>query len=431
MRTRLLTMGLGALAMMLAGCESTYRSTAAGMRMHKASSSAEGAAASPAAVAATGAEAAEADGGGFRKDIQSDTLTAGSFDDCADSRHYYEFVAPLSDGGPIAALAKRCHARPIVLRVRDAAGRGVGQAEVRVRAAPGRDAVVLRTRTDGRCVLLAPWDGLGGVDSLDVEVAAPGAADVLRTTIAAAQLEHTLTAAGAVARLPDVLDLAFIVDCTGSMADELEYLKVEIRQIAEAVARRFPKVRQRYALIAYRDKGDQYVTRVFDFSDSLSAFAKRLGAQRAGGGGDYPEAVDQALSAAGQLRWSEGNAARVAFHVADAPPHDELCERALRAVDALRAKAVAIYPVASSGVAEVAEFTMRTEALLTGAEYLFLTDDSGVGLAHAKPHFPHYHVQKLSRAMIRMIASELSGRRIPPEPGHILRTVTAQEDPQQ
>ena len=169
---------------------------------------------------------------------------------------------------------------------------------------------------------------------------------------------------------------------------------------------------------------------MFDFTDKLGEFTKKLGRQSAGGGGDYPEAVDQALAAAGQLRWSEGNAARVAFHVADAPPHDHLCEQAMRAIDPLRSRGVAIYPVASSGVADVAEFTMRTEALLTGSQYLFLTDDSGVGNKHAKPHFPYYHVQTLSRAMIRMVASELSGTRLAPDPKHILRTVQPPADGQ-
>jgi len=426
-------MGLVGLPAFLAGCEAAYRPTGAGIRPYGSPTTAERSARPPVAPASVAASKGEAGGGsgGYRTDIQSGTLTAGSFDDCADSQHYYDFVGVLTDGGPVASLAKRCHARPIVVRVQDGAGRAVGQATVRVRAEQIRAAIVLRTRTDGRCVLLPPWDGLGKAETLDVEVTVPDAAEAVRFTIGTEKLEHTLTLPEAEGKLPDALDLAFIVDCTGSMSDELEYLKVEIRQIAEAVARQFPKVRQRYALIVYRDKGDTYVTRVFDFSDSLSTFTKDLGCQRANGGGDYPEAVDQALAAAGQLRWSDGNAARVAFHVADAPPHENLCEQALRAVEALRARAVAIYPVASSGVADIAEFTMRTEALLTGSEYLFLTDDSGVGNPHAKPHFPYYHVQTLSRTMIRMIASELSGRRLVPDPEHLIRTVRTPEGGQQ
>ncbi len=89
---------------------------------------------------------------------------------------------------------------------------------------------------------------------------------------------------------------------------------------------------------------------------------------------------------------------------------------------------MAIYPVAASGVAEACELVMRTAALLTGAEYLFLTDDSGVGNPHAEPHIPHYQVQRLDRLMIRMIASELAGKRISAEPDEIIRTVDHRPD---
>ena len=62
-------------------------------------------------------------------------------------------------------------------------------------------------------------------------------------------------------------------------------------------------------------------------------------------------------------------------------------------------------------------------ALFTGSQFIFLTDDSGVGNAHGEPHIPFYHVQKLDKMMTRMIAAELSGKRIEPEKGEIIRTV--------
>ncbi len=69
-------------------------------------------------------------------------------------------------------------------------------------------------------------------------------------------------------------------------------------------------------------------------------------------------------------------------------------------------------PTAASGVQMKAEFIMRVVAFLTQGKYLFLTDHSGVGNLHAKPHVPDYQVEHLNRLMIRMIASELSGRRL-------------------
>lgn len=409
---------LAAVVALVSGCEVA--------RYERAIGSAKGGPAPTAAAASEGGGAARDAGGGYRRDIQSGTLTAGSFDDAAEPEPYHTFVSKLTDGTPLAQLASKCVGRPLVLIVRDGEGRPLGGAEVLVRAAEGDRAVKLVSRTDGRVVIHPTWDGFEGAKTLSVAVTAPGGQKA-DASVPVSPSPQVLTVAGAAGALPKQLDLAFVLDCTGSMSDELEYLKVELKGIVEAVAARFPQVKQRYALVAYRDVGDQYVTRTFEFTDSLGEFRKRLGRQSAGGGGDYPEAVDQALDQAAQLRWSGGNAARVAFHVADAPPHNELAGKALAALDALRRQGVAVYPVASSGVGNEAEFIMRTEALLTGAAYLFLTDDSGVGNPHAKPHFPHYHVEKLSQLMVRMIASELAGRRIDPEPKDILRTVEHQD----
>ena len=54
-----------------------------------------------------------------------------------------------------------------------------------------------------------------------------------------------------------------------------------------------------------------------------------------------------------------------------------------------------LYPVAASGIDDLAEFTMRTAAEVTGGRYLFLTNDSGIGGSHAEPHIPCYYVTTL------------------------------------
>jgi hypothetical protein len=113
----------------------------------------------------------------------------------------------------------------------------------------------------------------------------------------------------------------------------------------------------------------------------------------------------------------------VLFLVADAPPHAEFAERTLVAANTLRKQGIAMYPVAASGTNDAAEFIFRTCALLSGSQYIFLTDDSGVGNPHAEPHFPFYNVERLDGLMVRMIASELSGRRLEPMPAEIIRTV--------
>ncbi len=80
-----------------------------------------------------------------------------------------------------------------------------------------------------------------------------------------------------------------------------------------------------------------------------------------------------------------------------APPHGKDLPRTMAAVNALRKKGVTCYPIAASGYDSVTEFVMRTSALLTGGQFLFLTDDSGVGNPHAEPHIPDYHVERRPR----------------------------------
>jgi hypothetical protein len=219
------------------------------------------------------------------------------------------------------------------------------------------------------------------------------------------------------------LDLTFVIDVTGSMSDELSYLQKEIDKIASDVAEAFPEVEQRYSLVSYRDEGDDFVSKKFDFSNDLASFKSSLNGERASGGGDTPEAMHVALKDATDLQWGSDDSAKVLFLVADAPPHDEHIQNSFDAVFALKDKGISIYPVAASGVDDLAESIMRTSALLTGGRYIFLTDDSGIGLTHAKPKFPCYHVEKLKDVMVRMISDKLNNKRTEPSPTTLIRTV--------
>lgn len=164
------------------------------------------------------------------------------------------------------------------------------------------------------------------------------------------------------------------------------------------------------------------MTRRFDFA-SLDVFHKNLSAQRSGGGGDLPEAVHRGFEDANQLRWRSQDTARVLFWVADAPPHAQHMARSITAANALRKQGITIYPIACSGYNDACELTMRSCAMLTGGQFLFLTDDSGVGASHGEPKIPYYHVEHLEKLMVRMIAGELAGQRIEANPADVIRTV--------
>jgi hypothetical protein len=224
-------------------------------------------------------------------------------------------------------------------------------------------------------------------------------------------------------RAHQTLDVALMIDTTGSMGDEIKYLQTEFTALSQAIELKYPNAEQRWALVAYRDTSDTYLTRWYDFRDDADDFRDKLAMLAADGGGDFPEAPDAALAVLNQLGWrSDANTARLAFWVADAPHHADKAQAMLTAIRDTHASDVHMYPVASSGVDDLTELSMRSAAQLTGGRYLFLTDDSGVGGAHKEPSIPCYFVTHLDRAILRMVDIEITGEYREPEPVDVVRT---------
>ena len=119
------------------------------------------------------------------------------------------------------------------------------------------------------------------------------------------------------------VDVVFVLDTTGSMSGLIQTAKEKIWSIATTMASAQPTPEIRIGLVAYRDRGDQYVTKVVDLSGDLDSVYATLMDFEAGGGGDSPESVNKALyDAVHQMSWSEGEQAyQVVFLVGDAPPH--------------------------------------------------------------------------------------------------------------
>ncbi|MEQ9500735.1 MAG: VWA domain-containing protein [Deltaproteobacteria bacterium] len=220
----------------------------------------------------------------------------------------------------------------------------------------------------------------------------------------------------------DRLDIAFVLDTTGSMWDELDYLRAEFAALAEQIERNNPNADPRYALVAYGDEGETYVTDVTDFTSDTADFQRTLETQETTGGGDYPEAPDRGLEDALKLEWRKGSVARMIFWIADAPHHREDSDRLTRAIHGARENDIHIYPVAASGADERTERSMRGAAQYTGGRYIFITDDSGVGGAHKEPSVPCYFVTKLDAAVRRMVDIELTGVYREPSSDEVIRT---------
>ncbi|MBS2011588.1 MAG: VWA domain-containing protein [Deltaproteobacteria bacterium] len=221
------------------------------------------------------------------------------------------------------------------------------------------------------------------------------------------------------------LDVQLVLDTTGSMGDELSYLQSEFESIAAQVRAKFPQVTPRWSLVLYKDRGDEYVTRGFDFTSDTARFRQQLRAQSAGGGGDIPEAVVEGLGKGLEQSWraQSPNVAKIIFWVADAPAHPGEGQKLAHVIRTAKKKGVHIYPVASSDTDDAAEYQMRAAAQMTSGRYVFLTNDSGIGNSHAEPHIPCYNVSRLDHAIVRMIQVELSGRFDPVESQQVLRSV--------
>jgi len=91
------------------------------------------------------------------------------------------------------------------------------------------------------------------------------------------------------------------------------------------------------------------------------------------------------------------------FLVLDAPPHDEAREKMFELIQKASAKGIRVVPVVCSGANKSAEFIMRSIALATNGTYIFLTDDSGVGLPHIKPTTDVFNVEFLNSLLERVI----------------------------
>jgi Mg-chelatase subunit ChlD len=119
------------------------------------------------------------------------------------------------------------------------------------------------------------------------------------------------------------MDLAFCIDTTGSMQGEIDMVKSKVKELVAKLGSGSPAPDIRVGLVAYRDRGDEYVTKVFPFSDDIDKVAKDISGLVANGGGDAPEAVNQGLHAAlNDLKWDDNKkAAKLLFLIGDAGPH--------------------------------------------------------------------------------------------------------------
>lgn len=176
------------------------------------------------------------------------------------------------------------------------------------------------------------------------------------------------------------LEVAFLLDATGSMGDEIDAVKAKIQEMISQIVLGDPAPEVRFGIVAYRDRGDLYVTEVHDLTAEIDEVVANLDRVQADGGGDYPESVNEALHVViNGLSWDPAPAVgKLVFLIADAPPHldypDDFDYREEYQMAAERG--IAIHAIGASGLDEEGERVFREVAAGAGGQFQWLTYES-------------------------------------------------------
>jgi Mg-chelatase subunit ChlD len=338
-------------------------------------------------------------------------LEGGEIDDNVRLPEYLDYVASYPHGDvPKLDLTDRQ-----VVAFAGADGRPLWDVEVAFETGPGRPPFVARTNASGRAML--PRAALGIPADATVlatverraPVAVPPGAEVVRVPAVDRRDGASVT-----------LDVALVVDTTGSMSDEVAALRETLRSVVGRIAAHPSRPRVRVGGVAYRDVGDEYVTRPFDFTPDLGRVQHVLDRMHADAGGDTPEAVQEALSEAVHgLSWGGPGTVRLLFLVGDAEPH---FERGVPYTQTLRdalARGIVVHPVACSGMGDTGEFVWRQLAAVTLGTFLFVSHGGGTE-HHVGPYEENDLDALLLRAAWRALDELDAGRgtwRPAPAPG--------------
>lgn len=348
------------------------------------------------------------DGGDW---VPTSPLEGGEIDDNANFEAYLDYAAEFVERVPSEMITWLDVSQRHVLTVLDADGNTVPDASVAVESESGH-LYTGRTRADGR-LMVHPfaWDP---AFSGQLRVTASLADQTVTADLGPEDLDTTLTLAATPAPAPFRVDVAFVLDATGSMAGEIDRLKTTIDGIAGRLSDTEHAPELRFGLVYYRDRGDAYVTRHADFTDSVAGFRQALTQVVADGGGDQPEALNQALEVAmGTLSWRPEATLRLMFVVADAPAHhyadaQYIYTDAMR--DAVR-DGVTIFPIASGGSDGIAEFQFRQLAQFTQGHFIFITEGGGSSGGSEGSDYEvdpsDFEVEQLDDLVVRLVEAEM------------------------
>ncbi len=212
------------------------------------------------------------------------------------------------------------------------------------------------------------------------------------------------------------LDILFVFDTTGSMGEEIARLKKTIEIINMNIASLTAKPAVRFGMVLYKDKGDEYVTKVIPLTSNLNEFQDELAKVFAGGGGDGPEDLQSALyDTVKKVKWNN-NGIRLAFVITDAEPHLDYGQQYtyVNAAHDAKRDAIKIYSIGTGGLPLMGELVLRQISQYTHARYIFLTyGESGESEGGKEGSVSHhtganFQTDKLETIIIRFAKEELA-----------------------
>jgi len=337
-------------------------------------------------------------------------LKAGFADD---NKQFNYFVQFIREYGPIVSHIPIPVEERIILKVRDSEGNSIPNAEVRVYESQGQELSHGVTYADGSFLLFPA--AYGDEQNYSVEILYnQQSQSISLDRYGRREIEIAFNMPRApLSRVP--LDLLFILDTTGSMGEEIQRLKTTIELINLNLSSLSTRPRLRFGMVLYKDRGDEYVTRVVPFTEDLQAFQSALEQVEASGGGDTPEDLQAALQAAMEMSWDR-RGVRLGFIVTDAPPHLDYGHSYTyaRAVEEAKARGIKIFGVGTGGLDLLGEVVLRQIAQYTSAKYIFLTyGESGESEGGSPGSVSHhtganYQTDKLEAIIIRFAKEELS-----------------------
>lgn len=339
------------------------------------------------------------------------SLTAGEVDDNALFEKYLRYEKGYQAGGDVHRFDPR---ERYVIRVVDPGGRGVPDALVTL-ASPSAPEVPLfrgRTTAAGKLVFFPEAYGLSSSGRLTLTASKNG--DKATETVSRRPAGGTWTLS---LKKPWIrqagmpLDVLFVVDTTGSMSEEIDRIRDTIQEVSRRIRDLQGNPKLRLGIVLYRDRGDDYLTKRLPFTGDVNAFESALQDVRAGGGADNPEDINSALQQAVEaMNWYDGEALRLLFLIADAPPHLDYGQEYDYFLGARRAveKGIKIFAVSTSGMDDVGEHVFRQIALLTLGRFVFITKGGPAGTTPHHVDRSDFSVENLDDLIVRLVSQEVA-----------------------